>query len=147
MYFCSSELVMMKIFVFATAFFISFAVNASGEAVCQSSITCDYDSGVCDTPSAWTIEPDQAGEDFPNQTTIGLSKIEGHKTFDKKSTYSPVLLICRYAYGEHSEIAIYTRVNALTGSNWVFSGFGKYKAECSDITDPSECRGIDQVDN
>lgn len=109
--------------------------------VCQPSITCDYDSGVCDTPSGWAIELSNVSEDFPNQTVIGLSKIEGYKTLDKDMYYT---LVCRYNYGKYSNISVLTFVKALTGSSWIFSGFGKYKAECSAITNPSECRGTDQ---
>jgi len=36
-------------------------------------------------------------------------------------------------------------VKALTGSNWVFSGFGKNKAECSDVIDPTTCAGANQL--
>jgi len=127
---------MLKIFVLVGAFFMSFVVNASGEAICPSTITCDYDSGVCDVmPPEWYLINGSAIEDFSNQTTIGLSKIEGYKAIGYN-------LVCFYEYGDHSYISVYTYAPELTGNNWVFSGFGKFKAECSDITDPTTCAGI-----
>ena len=133
---------MIKILVLVTALFISFAVNASGETVCQSSLTCDYDSGICDTPSGWVLDIGGAVEDFSSQNTIGLSKIMGYKTADKQPTYD---LRCYYSYGEHSVISVYTYVKGLTGANWKFSGFGKNKAECSDVTDPTTCAATSQL--
>lgn len=132
---------MIKIVVFIVTFIISCATNASSEAVCPSSLTCDYDSGICDTPLGWVLDSGGAVEDFSNENTIGLSKIVGYKTADKEPTYD---LRCHYSYGEHSVISIYTYVKALTGSNWVFSGFGKNKAECLDVTDPTSCSGANQ---
>ncbi len=133
---------MIKILVLVTVFFVSFAANASGETFCPSSLTCDYETGVCDTPSGWVLETGAAVEDFSGQNTIGLSKIEGYKTADKQPTYD---LRCYYSYGESSVISIYTYVRALAGTNWIFSGFGKNKAECSDVTDPTTCAGSNQL--
>ncbi len=135
---------MTKIFVLVTAFFISFVVNASGETVCPSTLSCDYESGVCDKPLGWVLDSGGAVEDFLGQNPVGLSKIVGYKTADKEPTYD---LRCYYSYGQHSVMSIYTYVNALTGSNWVFSGFGKNKAECLDVTDPNSCSGANQLTN
>lgn len=136
------EFLMIKILFLVITFFISFVVNASGETVCPSSLTCDYETGLCDMPSGWALDTGRAVEDFSNQKTIGLSKIVGYKTADKQQTYD---LRCHYTYGEHSIISVYTYVKALTGSNWVFSGFGKNIAECSDVTDPTTCAGANQL--
>jgi len=125
---------MKKAFILLLTF-LSFSSNAAVEITCQPTLTCDYDSGVCDTPSGWSMSPYQAFEDFSNQTTIGLSKIEGYKAIGYN-------LVCFYEYGDHSYISVYTYAPELTGNNWVFSGFGKFKAECSDITDPTTCAGI-----
>lgn len=133
---------MTKIFILVTAFFISFVVNASGEIVCPSNLTCDYETGVCDTPSGWVLDIGGAVEDFSGQNTIGLSKIMGYKTADKQPTYD---LRCHYSYGEASSVSIYTYVKALAGTNWIFSGFGKNKAECSDVADPTTCAGSNQL--
>ena len=129
---------MLKIFVLVGAFFMSFVVNASGEAICPSTITCDYDSGVCDVmPPEWYLINGSAIEDFSNQTTIGLSKIMGISYKESGS-----MIECIYSYGQNSSIHIYTPAKELIGNNWVFSGFGKTKAECSDVTDPTTCYGI-----
>ena len=99
---------------------------------------------MCDKPSGWVLDSGSAVEDFAGQNPVSLSKIVGYKTADKEPTYD---LRCHYSYGEHSIISIYTYVKALTGSNWVFSGFGKNKAECSDVTDSTSCSGANQLTN
>lgn len=130
---------MMKIFILAAAIFVSFGVHASGSTVCPSNITCDYEAGVCNQPSGWSLFV--YGEAVLGQSPIGLSKIAGYK--DGASS----TIACQYAYGDYSGVTISTTVNELTGSNWVFSGFGKKIASCSDITDPAECSGSNQLAN
>jgi hypothetical protein len=130
---------MTKIFVLVFAFFISFSVNATGEVVCPSNITCDYEAGVCGQPSGWSVGV--YGEEVLGKNPIGLSKIAGYKNGD----YSVIL--CQYAYSDYSGVIVSTTVNELTGSNWVFSGFGKKTASCSGITDPVECSGSNQLAN
>jgi hypothetical protein len=130
---------MTKIFVLITVFFISFGVNASGETVCPSNLSCDYESGVCDTPSGWVLDTGGAFESFSGQNTMGLSKIIGYK--ESLTDPFPYSIRCYYSYGEHSIVSIYTYVKSLIGANWVFSGFGKNKADCSDVTDPTTCAG------
>lgn len=125
-----------------TAFFISFSVNASDEVVCQPSLTCSYETGACDTPSGWVLDTGGAVEDFSGQNTMELSKIVGYK--ESLTDPYPYSIRCGYSYGQHSVVSIYTYVKSLTGSNWVFSGFGKNKAECSDATDPITCAGSNQ---
>ena len=137
---------MKKIIVLFAAFFISFVVNASGEIVCPSTLSCDYEPGVCDKPSGWVLDASGAIEDFGSQNPVGLSKILSFKEGAPSDPY-PYSLRCFYAYGDHSVISIYTYVKELTGGNWVFSGFGKNKAECSDVTDPASCSGIKQLAN
>jgi len=136
---------MTKILVLVAAFFISFAVNASGETVCPSSLTCDYETGVCDRPSGWVLDTGAAVEDFSGQTTMELSKVVGYK--ESLSDPYPYSIRCGYSYGEHSVVSIYTYVKSLTGVNWVFSGFGKNKAECLDVTDPTTCAGNEQANS
>ncbi|HCR5157453.1 TPA: hypothetical protein OO042_003146, partial [Legionella pneumophila] len=118
-------------------------IHAS-EAVCPSSLSCDYYSGICETPSGWVLDTGGAVEDFSNQNIIELSKIASYKTVDKESTYD---LRCQYSYGDHSVISIYTYVKSLTGSNWVFPGLEKNKAECSKVTDPTTCSGASQLND
>jgi hypothetical protein len=134
---------MTKIFVLVAAFFISLVVNASGEiagTVCPSNLSCDYESGVCDKPLGWVLDSGGAVEDFLGQNPVGLSKIMGYKEGSSNDPY-PYSIRCYYSYGDHSVISIYTYVKTLIGDNWVFSGFGKNKAECSDIADPTTCAG------
>jgi hypothetical protein len=133
---------MTKIFVLIAAFFMSFVVNASGETVCPSNLTCDYEAGVCDTPSRWLLDTGGAFEVFSGQNTMELSKIVGYK--ENLTDPYPYSIRCYYSYGEHSIVSIYTYVKSLIGVNWVFSGFGKNKAECSDVTDPTTCSGSNQ---
>ena len=64
----------------------------------------------------------------------------GYKEGASNDPY-PYSIRCYYLYGDHSVISIYTYVKELTGANWVFSGFGKNKADCSDVTDPTTCAG------
>lgn len=129
------------------AFFISFGVSASGEVICPSSLTCDYEAGVCDTPSGWGLNTSGAFEGFSGQKTIELSRIVGYKDGLNATSY---IIQCSYPYGDHSamysEISIYTSVKELTGANWVFSGFGKNKADCSDVSDPTTCAGGGRFD-
>jgi hypothetical protein len=131
---------MTKIFVLVTAFFISFVVNAS--VICPSNLTCDYDSGICDTPSGWSPDTGGASEIFSGSKTFDLSRIWA---FKQGSPPNDVYQFeCVYNYGESSSVSIYTYVKALTGDSWTFSGFGKSRGECSDITDPTTCAGSNQ---
>lgn len=131
---------MIKIFVLVSAFFISFVVSASGETVCPSTLSCDYESGVCDKPLGWVLDTGGAVEDFLGKNPVGLSKIMGYKEGSSNDPY-PYSIRCYYLYGDHSVISIYTYVKELIGANWVFSGFGKNKADCSDVSDPTTCAG------
>lgn len=131
---------MIKIFVLVSAFFISIVVSASGEIVCPSTLSCDYESGVCDKPLGWVLDPGGAVEDFLGQNLVGLSKIMGYKEGSSNDP-RPYSIRCYYLYGDHSVISIYTYVKELIGSNWVFSGFGKREAKCLDITAPLTCVG------
>lgn len=137
---------MTKIFILVAAFFISFGVNASGETVCPSTLNCDYESGVCDKPLGWVLDAGGAVEDFGGQNPVGLSKIMGYKEGSSNDPY-PYSIRCYYLYGNHSVISIYTYVKELIGANWVFSGFGKNKADCSDVTDQASCSGANQLAN
>lgn len=134
----------MKIFIVLSVFFASFALNASVENVCPPIITCDYQSGVCDMPNnnpfPWFLDASGAAEDFFGKDSISLSKIRGSKNLN--DSYGSNGLMCDYSYGNNSVITISTLVNVLIGDNWVFSGFGKSKAECSDVSDPTKCAGI-----
>ena len=67
----------------------------------------------------------------------------GYKEGSSSDPY-PYSIRCYYSYGDHSVISIYRYVKELTGSNWVFSGFGKNKAECLDATNPTTCAGSGQ---
>lgn len=137
---------MKKIFVLITAFFISFVVNASGEAVCPSSLTCDYEAGVCDMPPGWVLVANNGSTDvFSGEMIIGLSQISADKTGFAPNEIS-YEMACSYKYSEHFFIYFIRTVKALTGSNWEFSGFGKREAKCSDITDPTKCVGEKQIE-
>lgn len=137
---------MTRIFVLIAAFFISFVVNASGEAVCPSTITCNYDSGICDMPPGWVLVANNGSTDvFSGEMIIGLSSIDAYKIRFEQNGIS-YEMACSYKYSEHFFIYFIRTVKALTGSNWVFSGFGKREAKCSDITDPNKCVGESQIE-
>lgn len=134
---------MTKIFVLVTAFFMSFVINAS--VICPSNLTCDYDSGICDTPSGWSPDTGGASEIFSGSKTLDLSIIWA---FKQGSPPNDVYQFeCVYNYGESSSVSIYTYVKVLTGDNWIFSGFGKSRGECSNITDPTTCAGGNQFND
>jgi hypothetical protein len=137
---------MIRIFVLVAAFFISLVANATGETACPSALSCDYESGVCDKPLGWVLDAGGTDEDFLGQNPVGLSKIMGYKEGSPNDPY-PYSIRCYYLYGNHSVISIYTYVKELIGANWVFSGFGKNKADCSDVTDPASCSGTNQLTN
>lgn len=144
---CSKMVVflMIKILILVSAFFLSSFVNATGENVCPLTLSCDYDSGVCDHPRGWILVGSMADENFIDQNPLNLTNIIAAKidsSFSLK-VEAPLSIICFYYYGEYSTIAIYKPMKELIGAHWVLYGFGKNKAYCSDISDPSSCTGID----
>ena len=134
---------MIKIFVLVTAFFISAAVNASDETVCPSTITCNYDSGTCNTPSGWYLADGLAQEMFSGTQTFAISAISAYMVGSSPPN-EHYGLECWYKYGEGSSFLFYTTVKSLIGANWVFSGFGNKKANCSYVSDPTTCAGGEQ---
>jgi hypothetical protein len=134
---------MRFIFVVSSFFFLSVIANAStdSKSICPSNITCDYDSGVCNMPPGWTLVANNGSTDiFSGEMIIGLYQISADKTGFAPNEIS-YEMACSYKYSEHFFIYFIKTVKALTGSNWVFSGFGKSQAKCSDITDPTKCVG------
>jgi hypothetical protein len=136
---------MRLIFVASSFFLLSAVANASDlKAICPSAITCDYDSGVCNMPSGWDLVANNGSTDvFSGEIVIGLSQISAYKTGFAPNEIS-YQMACSYKYSEHFFIYFTRTVQALTGNNWIFSGFGKSEAKCSDITDPTTCAGGNQ---
>lgn len=128
---------MAKTYILVVVFFISFAVNSSGEVLCQFNLICDNDSGACNTPSGWVLDTSGATENFVGKDTVYLSNI-----IADKGEFRSYRLSCHYSYGKHSGFWISTIAKELTGDNWVFSGFNKKRAVCSDVTNPTACAGI-----
>ena len=138
---------MRLIFAVSSFFFLSVVANASTDlkAICPSNITCDYDSGICNMPSGWDLVANNGSTDvFSGEIVIGLSQISAYKTgfAPNKISYQ---MACSYKYSEHFFIYFTRTVQTLTGNNWIFSGFGKSEAKCSDITDPTKCLGENQT--
>jgi len=130
------------------SFFFGFLLtvgNANASLSCPSNITCNYDSGVCNMPSGWTLVANNGSTDvFSGEIIIGLSQISADKTGFAPNEIS-YEMACSYKYSEHFFIYFIRTVKELTGNNWVFSGFGKSRGECSDITDPTTCVGENQL--
>ncbi|MBA2711428.1 MAG: hypothetical protein H0U57_12660 [Tatlockia sp.] len=134
---------MKKFIISITPFIICFSITAYSGVVCQSKLTCNYNSGLCNTASGWMIDSSAAVENFSGKKSFNLTEIMGYKE-DSHDDHHPFILRCYYSYGYHSVISIYTYVEALTGANWKFSGFGKNKAECSDFKKVNACSGVNQ---
>lgn len=115
-----------------------FAIQGSPIA-CPMTITCSYDTGVCDTPNGWVLGSGSAQEPFAGSQTMNLSGILAYKAGSPPNEVYQ--FTCAYKYGEYSAVSIYTYVKKLTGVNWNFSGFGSNKADCSSICDPNTCVG------
>ena len=137
-------LLMIKILILGAAFFLSSVVNATGENVCPLTLSCDYDSGVCDHPLGWILVGSMAVENFIDQNPINLKLIIADRIDSSFSVKldAPFSIMCFYNYGEYSAIAIYKPIKEIIGANWVLYGLGKNRAYCSDVSDPSSCAGI-----
>ena len=136
------------LFAISSFLFLSLpaAASAPDDSIisCPTSITCYYDSGVCDFISP-EMNITYSGPYFSGQRVfdlLGMGVI--NEVFTINSRY-PYLLGCLYLANDRdngSGISLYSYASELTGSNWVFSGFGKKEATCSDVTNPTECSGI-----
>lgn len=144
LYYLNRGLFVVEKIIITFALFVSLLASSavfalqSTPIVCPESITCDYDTGICNTPAGWTLDTGRAEESFSDSQTMNLSKIWAYKTADKIQSYQ---FECEYGYGNYSAISTYTYVKDLEGPNWIFSGFGKQKADCSNPLNPSTCRG------
>ena|SRR5579862_661801 len=113
--------------------------TAFAATYCPATITCNYNTGVCDKPDGWVVDDSQARELFTGSQTMKLSKIWAYK--QGSSSNEVYQFECTYYYGnDGSAISLYKYVKQLSGTAWAFSGFGKQHAECS-IADPSACTG------
>jgi hypothetical protein len=121
------------ILISACSFFLSNTVLAATSPIaCPTNITCNYETGSCDTADIWMTNGFNAAEPFEGSKTINLSAISAFKITDSYA------LVCVYAYSPESEIDISTLGSELVGANWVY-GFGKKQANCSTVADPSQC--------
>ena len=133
--------------IFIVGFFLSFTANAV-PVICPSSINCNYKTGLCNQTSEWHLYVKECNSPFLGTQLFELASISASRTDfpnDQHVKYSFHCTYYRNGYNPHnnesSSIILYGFSDTFTGANWVFSGFGKAFANCSDITDPTECAG------
>lgn len=131
----------MRKIILIVSLLLSFVVNAS--LICPSTLTCNYDEGTCDKADGWHILGETMRVSFPN--FFELSTIYAVKMSFPDDAYGKYKFICAYATPYNREynqsLVLYAFTNKLTGDNWMYSGFGKFGATCSDISDPTRCAG------
>lgn len=119
-------------------FFCSVTFASQNPLTCLASISCNYDTGECTMPEGhWILDSSGAQEPLSSSKPIAISQIRAYKTGDA----SGYQFSCVYPYGNYSTISTYTYAKTLIGENWVYSGFGKQRADCSQPKIPSSCAG------
>jgi hypothetical protein len=130
----------MILMIVCSLIYSSSVFAAQNMLICPSTLTCNYDTGRCEMPAGqWTLDSGAALEPFSGSQTMSASKIWAYKQGSPPN--EAYQFECTYKYGTRSSISIYTYVKDLIGDNWIFSGFGKQKADCSEITAPATCAG------
>lgn len=133
------EEIHMKTIFFMVSLFVLNSISHAENITCPESITCEYEKGVCNAPNVWNVSGQMAFESFSDSFSIVLSGI-GAFYSNENDHYS---IICSYKYGNKpSSIVLVRSGTILTGTNWIFSGFGKKYAQCTDITEPVNCSAI-----
>lgn len=116
-----------------------FTLNAFSQTItCPEQIICNYKEGECDYPNKkdWFLNPYNAN-DFDGEQQIKLSNIVGYKRPNEH--YG---LQCTYSYGENSFFYLFYNNNLnLMGEQWIFTGFGRLKADCTNMISVHECSG------
>lgn len=115
------------------------SVNLFSQTItCPEQIVCNYKEGDCDYPNKkdWFLNPYSAIS-FDGERQIKLSHITGYK---RPNEYYG--LQCTYSYGENSFFYLFYNNNLnLMGEKWIFSGFGKLRADCVNMNSFEECAG------
>ena len=131
--------------IFAVCFCLSFTSNAS--IICPSSINCNYKKGVCDQIDKWHLYSKEYTSPFSGTQIFELASISAVKTDFPNDHFVKYSFNCKYyrngynPQSNESSIILWGFTDKLSGDNWIFSGFGKAFANCSDISDPIECAG------
>lgn len=111
----------------------------AAQTVCPETITCDWDTGICNQPSGLHVGALHAKEPFVNETFV-ISKIKARRYWLNSPSW---VLDCIYSYGKSSYIVLIAGDVKLEGIGWSVYGFGKSKARCTDLNNLSECAGIE----
>ena len=126
----------MKKILLVAASFLFISVSQAGIIQCPLTVSCNYEDGVCKYDGSYRFVVDTGGieEKFEGNITANLKTITGSKEPDSSYEFA-----CKYPYGNHSLIRLYTYAKSLEGQNWTYSGFGNKSAICTDASDPRNC--------
>lgn len=114
-----------------------FSNSYAAPKYCPTSLSCNYDTGECKGAGGWMLYVAN-DKPFTGWKDFALTKI-----YASKRTNGSYHFECDYLQDNDSAgFELYdNNIYQLIGQNWTYSGFGKQKADCTTITDPTTCGG------